>query len=686
MFNENETDTWRGKKKRASSIKSVIWKLFSIFFILLFSGLVNAQADDQEEKEQKEKTYVLEPIEVRGKRARDLLAEPMLESPGLELSTTVVNEYEIEKQGAKSIIDALEYVPGAWVETRGRKVKQFFSVRGQKYPYPGYAVDGTWQREFHEMPYFFSATDIERIEVIRSSAALLKGPSGLAGIVNIIPKKYRNPETSTEMEYGTFDTYRFHMSHGATVKDLSYAIGLGAHHTEGPEGKNAAEGMTNFRGSVDWRPMKKLSVRTNLFHIYGKREMARAEPPAASKFREGTEKFDPFQATLANAKAYYRPNEKASTELLLHYTDRHHTFISEDDTSHESNREWDYEWGMNLIQSLSFLKNNVIRAGGFYNHWIAPEGKRFYAGNRCDLETVSAVVVDEHKFGSLSLNAGLRWAKTYMNEYAKAREAFNVGSGPKLFRKLISVTDEWQPSVLNGSIGAAYNLSKRISLNFNLAAGQIQPREGALDVNGKEPKNEKRVKLDGGVQATQKGIGQLSVVGFYTQRKDAIVFSGESKEVEGQIMEFYMNRDQDRLGVEFEARSVPLLNSAQFFLNVTAMKSRAESEGEMTRNKELPQLIMSGGIYASKSKLDLNIFGKFISSYESTRFVPKTKGPQPLGDFFTLNATAGWSFGEKDLTKIYLEGKNLTDEKFYTVVGYSDFGRRITIGLRRVFR
>ena len=664
----------------------IIWKLFSIFSILLLSGQIYAQTDEPEKKEEKQETFVLEPIEVRGKRARDLIAEPMLESPGLELSTTIVNEAEIEKQGAKSVIDALEYVPGAWIETRGRKVKQFFSVRGQKYPYPGYAVDGTWQREFHETPYFFSSADIERIEVIRSSAALLKGPSGLTGIVNIIPKKYRIPETSTEIEYGTFDTYRFHMSHGASAGVLSYAVGLSSYHTDGPEGKNAAENMTNFRGSLRWRPIGKLSIRTNLFHIYGKRELAKAELPAATKFREGIEKFDPFQTTLANLKAYYRSSEKASTELLLHYTDRDHTFISEGDASHESTREWDYEWGINLVQSLSFLKNNVIRVGGFYNHWIAPNGKRFYAGSRCDLETVSSVIVDEHSFGPLSANAGLRWTKTYINEYAKTREAFNIGGSPMTFRELTPVVDEWEPSIFNGSIGAAYNLSRHLSFNFNLAAGQIQPRKGTLDVKHKEPKNEKRVKLDLGVRAMQDGVGKLSVVGFYTQQKDAIVFSGQTEEVNRHIMELYMNRDQDQLGVEFEVRSVPLFNTAQIFLNTTAMKSRAESEGEMKRNKELPRFIMGGGLYASKSNLDLNIFGKFISSYESTRFVPKTKGPQPLGDFFTLNANIGWSFGEKGLTKICLEGENLTDRNFSTVVGYPDFGRRFTIGLQKAFK
>ena len=54
----------------------------------------------------------------------------------------IVTEQAINKQGAQNIIEAKNYVPGAIIETRGRQLKQFFSIRGQKYPYPDYAING----------------------------------------------------------------------------------------------------------------------------------------------------------------------------------------------------------------------------------------------------------------------------------------------------------------------------------------------------------------------------------------------------------------------------------------------------------------------------------------------------------------------------------------------------------------
>jgi len=81
-----------------------------------------------------EPVFVLEPLEVRGTRTRDVISEPLSESPGLQSAVSIVHREEIEKQGADTVIEAMEYIPGAWIESRGRKVKQFFSVRGQRFP------------------------------------------------------------------------------------------------------------------------------------------------------------------------------------------------------------------------------------------------------------------------------------------------------------------------------------------------------------------------------------------------------------------------------------------------------------------------------------------------------------------------------------------------------------------------
>ena len=635
---------------------------------------------------QEERVYAAEPTQVIARRWRDVMAAPLSESSGLESSITTVGKTDISRQGAKTIIEALKYVPGAWVETRGRKVKQFFSVRGQKYPYPEYAVAGAWQREFHELPYFFSAADVERIEVIRSSAALLKGLSGLTGIVDIIPREYEEPETSGEIEFGTFSAYRLYLSHGAARERVSYALSMQRRHNDGPAGRHAAEGMTNLRGSVSWYPSNRLSVQTHVFHLDGERELAKAEPPAASRFQNTLEKFDPFRATLVSVKAHYRHSAKNSAELLWSFADRDHAFINEGSVPHESAEEDDREWGVSSIFSRAISKRNVLRLGGFYNHWVAPNGKRFYIGRRADVETFSAVVVDEHRWGAGIVDAGLRWVKTRINEYG----GFSISGSPKGFTEVRPIMDAWEPAIWNGNVGIAYYLSDHLSLHFNLASGHVRPRRGSLDVNLAEPEDERRIKVDLGIRPSHGRIGQFSIAGFFVHQDDAIILSGQTETLDGRIMELYLNRDQIQLGVELEARSPPLVHDTGLFFNLTAMRVQAEYDGKMKRNRELPQMIMSGGLHASRSKFDLNLFWKHVSSYESTRFVASAKGespiPQPLGDFTTLNGTGGWSFGEKYQTRIYLEVENLTDGEFSTIVGYPDYGRRFTLGVHQSFK
>jgi len=95
---------------------------------------------------------------------------------------------------------------------------------------------------------------------------------------------------------------------------------------------------------------------------------------------------------------------------------------------------------------------------------------------------------------------------------------------------------------------------------------------------------------------------------------------------------------------------------------------------------------MNSGIYVSKSNIDFNLLWKYVSSYENTRFLAIVKNkplvPDPLGKFHCLNAIIGWSFGKKHQTRAYIEFGNLLDKKFSTVVGYPDFGRIITVGIK----
>jgi outer membrane receptor protein involved in Fe transport len=387
--------------------------------------------------------------------------------------------------------------------------------------------------------------------------------------------------------------------------------------------------------------------------------------------------FDPYRALLSNVKMVYRPTEKLSSELQLFYSYRDPVFV--DEVKATTSDETDSEWGANFIQSVTLSKKNILRFGGLYNHWVAPNGKRFYTGKRCDTETISGVIVDEHRFGNLTLDAGFRLTAIYLNDYA----AFNIEGEGSQFKNVTPIHDEWTPPTLQGSLGASYKINNKISLYFNSAAGQVKPRPGSLNEDLEELSDEFRYKADLGLIYRSAKAGKFTMTLFDVLQKDAIALSGKTytDTVSGEIRELYVNRDQNQSGVEFEYTAPRLFNLVEPFFNLTLMRSKMEDQGSIVINKENPSVIASGGIYLAKKGVDLNILCKYVSPFENERFAPATAGPQPLGDFFTIDMKGGYTFKGKLPLNLFVRVRNLTNVKYSTVVGYPDFGRKIYGGI-----
>ena len=615
----------------------------------------------------------------RARTASSLLEAPARESVGLELSTSVVRKAEIVEQGAQSVVEALRYVPGAWIESRGRKVKEFLSFRGQKYPYPEYAIDGVLFREFHEVPYVLSTGEVERVEVMRSGAAMLAGNAGLVGVINVIPKEYLGRQTSVKLQYGSMGETRARISHGGRAGQFSYGLGVDGYRFDGPENRHGEERIANYFGSVSWKASEALSLSVNLFHIAGSRGLVQALPPATRTLQTTLEKFDPIQTSVGTLKALYRPNSRFSTQLLTGYSNRHNTDVVKTASGVTSTRDWDRELTAGVSQSIALTGSNTARLGANFIHWVAPYGKRFYTGRRCDLETYSLAITDEQRLGAFVIDGGLRYQRTYINEYG----AFNIDESANPYRNVASLVNQWEPPVWSGSLGAAYYASDRVSLHGNLVGGAVEARRGTLTASLQPPKREGRLMTDLGLSLSDPRLGTGTISAFVVQRRDGINLSGAIRTVNGRPMELYENRDEDSRGVEFELRS-RRFRHVQVFLNVTALQARIAAASVMQRDRELPRAILGGGLSASRWGFDLSLFWKSVSSYESLRFAEPAVY-QPLGAFNNVDAVLGRRLGARRQTRIYAEARNAANRQYVTVVGYPDYGRRVAIGLDHTF-
>ena len=653
-----------------------------ILVLLVSSCLTQVHGQDPSKTLPLNKTIEIDSVIIRSKReTRNLIKRPYTEPNSIYPSISKLSSEDIKRQGATNLIEAMNYIPGGLIETRGRQVKQFFSVRGQKYPYPDYAIDGVWQKEFEELPYFFSTSDIEEIEIVRSSAALLTGLSGMAGLINVRTREYTKMETKLELEYGSYNSIHTHLSNGSKIGNFSYSAGIGYDKSDGPAIKHAKEEIADLFTQVKWQPSEELSVKANLFYLEGKRELRIAELPADKRYRDMIQNFNPVRAVLTNIKTVYSPNEKLSSELQLFYSFRNPTFS--DEVKLTSSNEKDSEYGINFIQSVALTKLNILRFGALYNHWVAPNGKRFYTGKRCDTETFSAVLVDEQRIGQVTLDAGMRWTRTYMNDYG----AFNIEGDGAAFKNVTSIQDQWEPAIIQGSLGASYRLNNLLSVYANSSAGQIKPHQGSLTTELNVPLNELRYKFDLGIVRILGTNGKVSATAFGVVQNDAIALSGDTYlDITTNIRrELYVNRDQEQYGIELEITSPEVYRMFEPFLNLTIMKSAMIESGIRVTNKENPVLISGGGIYFKKKTIDINILGKYISKFENDRFAVPADGPQLLGDFFTADITSGYTTKGKIPVRVYFKVKNISDKRYSTVIGYPDFGRMIYVGIQIKF-
>lgn len=621
--------------------------------------------------------YQIDTIEILGQKdQRNLILFPQLEPVGLESAKTTITRNEIEKLETRTVIEALNYTPGGMIESRGRKIKNFFSVRGQIYPYPNYLINGIWQKDFNEMPYFLSASDVEKIEIIRSSAALLSGLSSMAGTINIQTREYETPHSSIELEYGTFQTLHSHLSHGGKVKNFNYSFGIGYDRTKGPAGRHAKEEMLGFYGMTKWLPVKALSIKTSLFYLDGSRELTMALPPADKKYLTQVQSFDPVRSVLANMKIFFHPGNFYSSDLQVSYALRDPVF--RDEVAGTEIHEKDYEWTVNFIHSLSLSARNNLRFGGLFNHWVAPEGKGFYAGRPANTETFSWVLVDEQKWQRFTLDAGIRWIKEYYIEYG----AYSIEGDASLFKKVPPIEDQWMPANIQGSLGLTATISHATSIYVNSAFGQVKPRVGTLDTDLTEPANEQRIKLDLGIiHQNDKGFHTMMTI-FTVIQENAIKYSGETylNPATNLLMELYTNRDQIQTGVEIELKSPLFSLPLDVVFNATAMQSRIYQVDEMVVNKEYPAFILNGGLDFQKTRLQISLMGKYVSYFKNNRFASISDGPQPLGDFFNLDAVVKYNL--TDYLKFFIKLQNIFNIKYSTCVGYPDFGRQIHFGLK----
>ena len=168
---------------------------------------------------------------------------------------------------------------------------------------------------------------------------------------------------------------------------------------------------------------------------------------------------------LSYAKLNFYGNKGSETELQTNMAIRKVDFlnynISQD--KEDWHKENDWEYGLNILHNQPLSSTNTLRAGALYNHWVAPEGKRYYVGNKCDVHTFSAVLADEQKVGKFQFDAGVRLIGGHIVEWG----GFGIEGSAGGFGNVEPIKDQAVPVEWQSVLGATYILSGASSLHYN---------------------------------------------------------------------------------------------------------------------------------------------------------------------------------------------------------------------------
>ena len=156
------------------------------------------------QEESDSSTTELSPLSVTGTKA-----EPSSLSSGLKTSlpidslpksVSVMNAEQIKAQGLKSVGDIIDYTPGV-NNSQGEGHRDAAVIRGVRTTQDFYR-DGVRD----DVQYYRPLYNIEQVEVIRGSDALLSGFGGGYGLINRVSKKGKIGENFTVVD-GSIDTF-----------------------------------------------------------------------------------------------------------------------------------------------------------------------------------------------------------------------------------------------------------------------------------------------------------------------------------------------------------------------------------------------------------------------------------------------------------------------------------------------
>ena len=626
----------------------------------------------------------LPPVVVTSSRLRDI-EQPASQVPG---KVIVVSADEIEKLGAKTVQEVLQYQTGIVLyDSVGNEFQQTVDLRGfnaQPVTATSVFVDGVRVNEpdFNTINFnLIPIEDIERIEILPGTATVF-GRNALAGVINITTKRGRTdrPHIGMNIGGGSYGRQRYTFSTDGPlplIPNFDYYFGVTRELTNGYR----EEFGSRHAGATITRLLTKLGYRlgdntdASLAYTRVLDNISQAGSLPASRLRvdrndnltPGDQQKDDLHQVALNLtqklpmgfslalNGFFRRND---IELFTRGLSSEATLQTETNsggTTLQASHEGAILNKKNLLTfGVEYTRNkfDTANAGIFLPAFT-------FQNLRSTKEDVAGIFLTDsfHLFESLVFNGGFRYDWDRLNF---TDEIDPTLSGTKTY-------DRVSPKA-----GLVYTPVKNLSFSFSYSEGVRIPTVDELFAQGPFGSNPDLKAMTSrnfelGAKTRLQDWLEASLALFYTPVRDEILFI-----VTDPLLFFGRNENISRTlrrGIELslKARYQKWLDG---FINYTAMKATFETDvllfsGQVRKGDDLPLVPrhrVGVGINTYPIEgLTVSLFGNYVGSQFMQSDEPNQA--KKINDYFVLNSRVAYQW--KQWTG-YVNFNNLTNRKYST--------------------
>lgn len=230
-------------------------KLFIVFVLLILINGPDCFALDK-----RQKAFQMDEVLVTSTNKAKAFDTPA--------SLTIITAKDLEDTGAKSVIEALEKIPGIINKTYNNDSIAIRGIQSSMAGGPVILIDGVPQKignTQYDCFNFIPVSQIERIEVLRSPG-IVYGPGSSRGVINIITKKGGDQRFSGDVKfsYGSWNTMDTSATISGNQGKFDYMINGGASKSDGyeDEASKRTAGLAKFGYNLN--QFTRLGIKGNI--------------------------------------------------------------------------------------------------------------------------------------------------------------------------------------------------------------------------------------------------------------------------------------------------------------------------------------------------------------------------------------------------------------------------------------